>query len=257
MRKGFLWLQVALSKGAWVMRRVFSSDCRLCYQRVAWVMRKGFLWLQIVLSKGYLMRSFFLWLQIALSKGYLMRRGFLWLQIALSKGCLMRRVFLWLQIALSKGCSRLSWAVLDWNTPSIELYKRRGGINLTEKEGWHLFRMTKPVMEDFVAQKESKSWFLHVHYMYSSKVFSVTCHFICFLGCLSAAEHRPASVGQIPTKNSKLRLFTFRYTSFQITAYSKARQSKETLCRCLWLTHTPFAQVIRYMIYEECIMQNT
>ena len=163
MRRVFLWLQIALSKGCLTDEKGFSliADCVI---------------------KGCLMRRFFLWLQIVLSKARLMRRGFLWLQIVLSKGCLMRRVFLWLQIALSKGCSRLSWAVLDWNTPSVELYKRRGGINLTEKEGWHLFRMTKPVMEDFVAQKESKSWFLHVHYMSSSKIFSVTCHFICFLG---------------------------------------------------------------------------
>jgi hypothetical protein len=55
-------------------------------------------------------------------------------------------------VALSKECSRLHWAVLDWNTPSIELYKRRQGIDMTEKEGWHLFRMIKPVMEQFVAQ---------------------------------------------------------------------------------------------------------
>lgn len=66
---------------------------------------------------------------------------------------------LWVEvtkIALSKNCSRLHWAVLDWNTPSIELYKRRGGINLTEKEGWHLFRMTRPVMQDFVSQNTYK-----------------------------------------------------------------------------------------------------
>ena len=61
------------------------------------------------------------------------------------------------QTALSKGCRRLHWAVLDWNTSSVELYKRRGGINLTEKEGWHLFRMTKPSMEEFVTKYEVKS----------------------------------------------------------------------------------------------------
>ncbi|XP_070213186.1 thialysine N-epsilon-acetyltransferase-like isoform X3 [Littorina saxatilis] len=58
------------------------------------------------------------------------------------------------KIALSKGCCRLHWAVLDWNTPAIDLYKRRGGVDLTEKEGWHLFRMTKTVMEQFVAQSD-------------------------------------------------------------------------------------------------------
>ncbi|XP_076435417.1 thialysine N-epsilon-acetyltransferase-like [Babylonia areolata] len=58
--------------------------------------------------------------------------------------------------ALSKGCSRLQWAVLDWNTGAIELYKRRGGIDLTEAEGWHMFRMTKTVMQDFVAEHGTK-----------------------------------------------------------------------------------------------------
>ncbi|KAL8625028.1 hypothetical protein ACOMHN_012037 [Nucella lapillus] len=66
---------------------------------------------------------------------------------------------LWVEatkIALSKDCSLLNWTVLDWNTNALELYKRRGGINLTEKEGRLLFRMTKPAMQDFVAKNSAK-----------------------------------------------------------------------------------------------------
>lgn len=62
---------------------------------------------------------------------------------------------LWVEVtkvALSKDCAHLHWCTLDWNTPAIEMYKQRGGIDLTEKEGWHLFRMTRQVMEDFVAK---------------------------------------------------------------------------------------------------------
>ncbi|KAK7482871.1 hypothetical protein BaRGS_00025904 [Batillaria attramentaria] len=67
---------------------------------------------------------------------------------------------LWVEvtkIALSKDCKRLQWSVLDWNTPSVELYKRRGGINITVEEGWHAFRMTRPVMEDFVEKNGPKN----------------------------------------------------------------------------------------------------
>ena len=40
--------------------------------------------------------------------------------------------------------------VLDWNTPSIEYYKRQGAVDLSTKEGWLCFRMNKDVMERFV-----------------------------------------------------------------------------------------------------------
>jgi GNAT superfamily N-acetyltransferase len=35
-------------------------------------------------------------------------------------------------IAVEKGCLRLQWAVLDWNTPSIEFYRAMGGEFLDE-----------------------------------------------------------------------------------------------------------------------------
>ena len=54
--------------------------------------------------------------------------------------------------ALAVGCSRCNFSVLDWNTPSIEYYKRQGAVDLSDKEGWKSFRMTKGVMEDFVSK---------------------------------------------------------------------------------------------------------
>jgi len=54
--------------------------------------------------------------------------------------------------ALAVGCSRCNFSVLDWNTPSIEYYKRQGAVDLSDKEGWKSFRMTKSVMEDFVSK---------------------------------------------------------------------------------------------------------
>ena len=35
-------------------------------------------------------------------------------------------------IAVEKGCARLKWAVLDWNTPSIEFYKSLGAVLMDE-----------------------------------------------------------------------------------------------------------------------------
>jgi GNAT superfamily N-acetyltransferase len=40
---------------------------------------------------------------------------------------------------LEKGCSRLQWAVLDWNTPSIEFYKSLGAVMMDE---WTLCRVS-------------------------------------------------------------------------------------------------------------------
>ena len=45
------------------------------------------------------------------------------------------------QIARERDCGRMEWSVLDWNTPSIEFYKRIGAKVLPE---WNLCRMTAP-----------------------------------------------------------------------------------------------------------------
>ncbi|KAJ8303833.1 hypothetical protein KUTeg_018626 [Tegillarca granosa] len=55
-------------------------------------------------------------------------------------------------IAVEENCQRFQWSVLDWNKPSIEFYKSQGGFDLTEKEGWHVFRMCRPEMEKFIAK---------------------------------------------------------------------------------------------------------
>lgn len=40
---------------------------------------------------------------------------------------------------VANGWSRLQWAVLDWNTPSIEFYKSLGAVLL---DGWTICRIT-------------------------------------------------------------------------------------------------------------------
>ncbi len=41
--------------------------------------------------------------------------------------------------ALERGYGRLEWAVLDWNTPSIEFYRSLGAVPLDE---WTQYRVT-------------------------------------------------------------------------------------------------------------------
>jgi len=43
------------------------------------------------------------------------------------------------RIAVRRGCSRMDWAVLDWNTPAIRLYKR---IGARLRKDWILTRLT-------------------------------------------------------------------------------------------------------------------
>jgi GNAT superfamily N-acetyltransferase len=42
------------------------------------------------------------------------------------------------RIAVDRGCGRLEWAVLDWNTPSIEFYRSQGAVPMDE---WTVFRV--------------------------------------------------------------------------------------------------------------------
>ena len=42
-------------------------------------------------------------------------------------------------IAVARGYARVDWSVLDWNTPSIEFYRRLGAVAMDE---WTGFRLT-------------------------------------------------------------------------------------------------------------------
>ncbi|XP_005109826.1 diamine acetyltransferase 2 isoform X2 [Aplysia californica] len=52
--------------------------------------------------------------------------------------------------ALDLNCQRLHLAVLNWNTFAKDFYLRCGLIDLTETEDWHLMRMRRKEMENFV-----------------------------------------------------------------------------------------------------------
>lgn len=44
------------------------------------------------------------------------------------------------KIAADRGCGRMEWAVLDWNEPAIEFYKKLGARPMDE---WTVFRLTQ------------------------------------------------------------------------------------------------------------------
>jgi GNAT superfamily N-acetyltransferase len=48
-----------------------------------------------------------------------------------------------------RGCGRMEWVVLDWNMPSIEFYKKRGGQHLTE---WQHYRLTAEQIADLAQE---------------------------------------------------------------------------------------------------------
>jgi GNAT superfamily N-acetyltransferase len=44
------------------------------------------------------------------------------------------------KIARERGCGRMEWAVLDWNEPAIEFYRKLGAKPMDD---WTVFRLTR------------------------------------------------------------------------------------------------------------------
>jgi len=61
------------------------------------------------------------------------------------------------KIALDEQCQRIDFSVLSWNTKSIEFYEKLDAINLTECEGWQLFRLNRTPIERIAANDSPPS----------------------------------------------------------------------------------------------------
>ncbi len=48
------------------------------------------------------------------------------------------------RLAKERGCGRVEWAVLNWNTPSIDFYRTLGATPLDD---WIVFRLTGDALE--------------------------------------------------------------------------------------------------------------
>ncbi|MBI3884264.1 MAG: GNAT family N-acetyltransferase [Opitutae bacterium] len=50
------------------------------------------------------------------------------------------------RIANARGCGRMEWAVLDWNQPAIDFYRKLGAAPMDE---WTVFRLTGPALQQY------------------------------------------------------------------------------------------------------------
>jgi GNAT superfamily N-acetyltransferase len=55
------------------------------------------------------------------------------------------------RIAVDRGCGRFEWAVLDWNTPSIEFYRSLGA---TAMHDWTVFRVAGDALRKLAGSRE-------------------------------------------------------------------------------------------------------
>jgi GNAT superfamily N-acetyltransferase len=58
------------------------------------------------------------------------------------------------QIAQERGCGRMEWAVLDWNDPAIQFYRKLGAEPMNE---WTVFRLTKDGISKLAAGATASS----------------------------------------------------------------------------------------------------
>lgn len=57
-------------------------------------------------------------------------------------------------VCVQRGYSRLEWAVLNWNEPSIEFYRAAGAVAMDE---WSVFRLTDDALTRFAADRRTRS----------------------------------------------------------------------------------------------------
>jgi GNAT superfamily N-acetyltransferase len=61
-----------------------------------------------------------------------------------------RRLLAWLAAtAVDRGCGRLEWAVLNWNEPSIQFYRKLGAVPMDE---WTTYRVTGPALSNLARE---------------------------------------------------------------------------------------------------------
>lgn len=58
------------------------------------------------------------------------------------------------KIAVARGYGRVEWAVLDWNEPSIQFYKKLGA---TPMEEWTTYRLTGEALRNLAGSSSSTS----------------------------------------------------------------------------------------------------
>ncbi len=49
------------------------------------------------------------------------------------------------QLTKQRGCARLSWAVLDWNQPAVDFYRRHGAVPLDD---WTVYELSGAALDE-------------------------------------------------------------------------------------------------------------
>src|SRR5437016_4173648 len=57
------------------------------------------------------------------------------------------------KIARDRNCGRFEWAVLDWNEPAIQFYRKLGAVSMTE---WTIFRMTGDALDRLANERTDR-----------------------------------------------------------------------------------------------------
>ncbi|XP_061264315.1 spermidine/spermine N(1)-acetyltransferase-like protein 1 [Bos javanicus] len=57
------------------------------------------------------------------------------------------------QIAIRRQCNCMHFLVVIWNQASIDYYTRRGALDLSSEEGWHLFRFNREELMDMAGEE--------------------------------------------------------------------------------------------------------
>jgi GNAT superfamily N-acetyltransferase len=57
------------------------------------------------------------------------------------------------ETCVQRGYDRLEWAVLDWNTPSIDFYRAAGAVPMDE---WTTFRLSDDALAAFAANRRTR-----------------------------------------------------------------------------------------------------
>ena len=52
-------------------------------------------------------------------------------------------------IAVERGCGRMEWVCLDWNQPSIDLYRSKNAVSLDD---WTIYRLTGDALTDMAKE---------------------------------------------------------------------------------------------------------
>lgn len=56
--------------------------------------------------------------------------------------------------AVARGCARFEWAVLDWNTPSIDFYRSLGAV---AQQDWTVFRLDSMALQQLADESPQTS----------------------------------------------------------------------------------------------------